>query len=689
MTTPIDCPSTKLAGIAFLVSFLCAAMALLPAPRIARGAEPSPGVVSRVKVLSDKVEDVSSIEAWAKGAIKDGMTGEQKALAAWEAVVKFRHHDVMPQDCAGLTEAMPGDPIKYFNVYGYCTGIGAQTSFLQLARHIGLPARGQSVNKWGAPEVYYDDAWHCFDAGMIAYYKKPDGKVASVEEIINGVKAWYETNPGLKGDVDAIKKYLADGGIAKGPEILRNIPTMDARGNYTLNYFGWYSAMIIFDGSNKTPFLYEEPVVEGYQVNIQLRRGEKLTRNWSNKGLHVNMLDEKGQVPECLKGTVGKGPLYYTPKLGDLANGRIGNGTLEYDVPLAEPGSLAAAAISTDNLASRAEDKADGAVHVKDAAKPGVFVLRMPCSYVYLTGELAFDAKVGDGGSIAVEFSDNHGLDWRLVANVTAAGKQTVDLKPFAARRYDYRLRFALKGRGTGIDSLRITHDIQHSQRPLPALDKGENKITFSAGPQEGTISIEGAGLKLKGRGVTYEDFHAVLENVSAENLAQWGTIAPAGGASAKCSVTFPVETPGDMKRLRFGCNYRATDKADAWDLLVSLDGGKTFVSAGKAQGPTRANGKFVVFSDIPAGTRKALVRYEGTQKGSVALFRWRIDADYAEPAGGFAPIRVTYTWDENGQAKEDVHVAKTAEEAWTLRCDAKPTMKSIVLEREPQPADK
>jgi hypothetical protein len=60
---------------------------------------------------------------------------------------------------------------------------------------------------------------------------------------------------------------------------------MDASGAYPLNYFGWFSAMCLYDGSNKTPFIYEDAYSQGYEVNIQLRKGERLTRRWGNKGL--------------------------------------------------------------------------------------------------------------------------------------------------------------------------------------------------------------------------------------------------------------------------------------------------------------------------------------------------------------------------------------------------------------------
>src|SRR2546430_7960619 len=45
-----------------------------------------PGVVSFVKVVSDKVPDVSSLEAWKSSFIKDGMSDQEKALTVWKTV---------------------------------------------------------------------------------------------------------------------------------------------------------------------------------------------------------------------------------------------------------------------------------------------------------------------------------------------------------------------------------------------------------------------------------------------------------------------------------------------------------------------------------------------------------------------------------------------------------------------------
>src|SRR5436190_15456472 len=82
-----------------------------------RAADPV-GVVCHVKVLSDKVPDVSSMEAWKRSFIKDGMSDRDKALAAWRTAVTFQHQDAPPRECL-QNEDVVQDPIKMFNVYGY------------------------------------------------------------------------------------------------------------------------------------------------------------------------------------------------------------------------------------------------------------------------------------------------------------------------------------------------------------------------------------------------------------------------------------------------------------------------------------------------------------------------------------------------------------------------------------------
>ncbi len=175
-----------------------------------------------------------------------------------------------------------------------------------------------------------------------------------------------------------------------------------------------------------------------------------------------------------------------------------------------------------------------------------------------------------------------------------------------------------------------------------------------------------------KGKQLLYTDFHPERKNIGDK-------LATLTGGSGE--ITFPIETPGEMTRLRIGAYYRARDARDAWDVQVSFDGGKTFENVDHLSGPFVGMGKAMVVSKIPAGARAALVRFSGAQRNTLMLQNARIDADYHEPQGGFRPVKITYTWEENGQPKQDIHIAKQPGETYTIACTAKPTMKSIVLE--------
>lgn len=624
-------------------------------------------VVSHIKVLSDRVPDVSSLDAWTKSFLKEGMSDEDKALAAWRTTVMFQHQDAPPLEYLHNEDTVQ-DPIKVFNVYGYSFCSVASCDIATLARHAGLKVRGWAINGHSVPEVYWDGGWHMLDASLINYFPKPDGTIASVEEILAAVKEWYDAHPGYKGDVKKLTAFQQTAGWTgwqKGPPLLARCPFYDAGGFWPARGHGWASTMQEYDGSygkKAKPFLYEYGYSQGYQVNVQLRSGERLTRQWGNKGLHVN---KDGGPPACATQEVGTDPLAYAAKFGDLAPGRLGNGLLEYEVPVATP-AYRHAALSTENLDERS-------LRVTDGNRAGTFVLRMPSSYVYLTGNLRLDATIAPHGFLSVAFSDNNGLDWQEIASVTSSGRQHIDLSPRVLRRYDYRLRFELHGKGTAIDGLRLVHDIQHSQRPLPALAAGRNPIRFSAGPAEGTITIEGATkLASKGKQLVYSDFHPQITGFEPNLFI---------GPAATGSIAFPIETPGDIVRLRFGAHYRARDQRDALDYEVSFDGGQSWRTVGQAAGPTPGDCKYVVVGDVPPRSRVALVRYAGTRRNTTGILNFRIDADYREPHGGFRPVKVTYAWEEDGKPREDVHVARSAEESYTITCARRPVMKSIALE--------
>jgi hypothetical protein len=658
-----------LAGTAGVV---CVAAAIVALAGRAVAAQPGPvGVVSNIKVLSDKVPDVSSLEAWKKSFIKEGMSDKEKALAVFNTEVTFQQADAPPNEYLQREDAVL-DPIKLFNVYGYTLCSVSSANMMCLARYVGLPARCFTIQGHVVPEVFYENGWHMFDADLIEYFPKADGTIASLQEIVDEVSKWTAQHPDFaKLNKSTRYAYMAKPGWKTGPDVLLRNPYYDDMGWLPCAEFAWGDTMQQFSGiANNWQSCYSM----GYRVNVELREGEKLTRNWFNKGMHVNMLGG-GEAPGSLRAKIGEGSFRHSPRWGDIAPGRVGNGTLEYDVPLAG-GAFRGGALVATNLAAGSQDHAGPAVRVQDPASPGVLDIRMPSSYVYLSGRLTFTPVLGDGGAIKVLVSDNNGLDWKPVAEVAEGGEQAVDLTSLVGRRYVYIVRFVLKSKGTGLDRLKLTHDIQHSQRPLPALARGENKIAFSAGPAEGTITIEGAvEPSSKGKQVLLGDFHPKLDGYAPYTFPH--------GEGEK-SITLNVKTPGDMTRLRISDHFVSSGKDSMYLIEVSFDDGKTWKTVDRPEGLSGQRifgGRYVTVSDVPAETRAAQVRYRAVGRNTLALCNARVDADYREPAGGFRPVQVTYIWEEGGLEKKDVHVAKSPAESYSITCESTPVMKSLVVE--------
>jgi len=233
-------------------------------------------------------------------------------------------------------------------------------------------------------------------------------------------------------------------------------------------------------------------------------------------------------------------------------------------------------------------------------------------------------------------------------------------------------VKFEFTGAGAGLDALKFTHDFQHSQAPLPIITKGENKITFSAGPQEGTITVQG-NMEGPGSALFIGDFHPTVEGCDVKRFAVGGT----GHGTA----ILPVTTPGDITRVRLGVHWRARDPKDGYEVLASFDGGKAWKSIGKLDLAQPAKSTYLVFKDVPAGVRDAQIKFEGTQRNTTCIFDLRIDVDYKEPAGGFRPVQVTYVWTEGGQEKTDVHVARQPKDTWTITCGANTVPRSYTVE--------
>ncbi|HHN46880.1 MAG TPA: hypothetical protein ENN09_05505 [Planctomycetes bacterium] len=636
-----------------------------------------PGAVSyvnNIKVLSDKVEDVSTIEALLGWAVKPGMTDREKGLALWEAAVKFRHQD-SPSSEWVESEGNVCDPIKLFNVYGYNMCNGSAAVITALGRAAGLQARGRIITAHSVAELFWDGKWHLLDASLINYFFNKDGDVASVDEIIASVTKWYAENPEYRGNEQKIREFMRNWGWKKGPEVLATGKFYDQNGWLPAATHGWYASMGEYDGKNDG--FYEYGYAMGYRALFKLRRGEVLTRNWSNKGLHANM-DVHGP-PGCMNGKIGQGDLRYAPQYGDLAPGRVGNGTLVFKAPLGDAWwrPVAASLVNVKN---------GPGIAPQDVKAPAEAVFRMQCPYVFLTGKVrvAGTAKSQDA-AVRVLLSTNNGLEWKELKRVAGASfNEEMDFGKQVIRRYDYYVKLILEG-DSAVSSLEIVNDIQHSQRPLPALAQGRNTVTVHAGPSTNTITIAPSLHQNVGeKNEAYTKFRPEVKGLAHRHNALWPTEYRVAG-----TITFPVETPGDITAVRMGGHFRARDAGEGVEFLLSFDDGKTWVKAGDAMGPFAGFCKDVPYNTPPEGARKVLIRYSVYQKSNVAgIMGMRMDVDYWDTPDGkpqkswlFHPLKTTYVWEENGVEKRDVRMSRQVPDTYTIDCASKPLMKSIIVE--------
>lgn len=630
-----------------------------------------PGIVSHIKVLASHGEDVTTLDDWKRTCIQEGMSDQEKALAIWRTVVKYRHQSAPPKEGL-MTGGCVHDPLKTIHVYGYGQCCCASSNIEGLARYIGLPARGRILNRHSVPEVFYDGAWHMLDASLMNYFLKDDGVLASVDEIRGAVREWFAAHPehqAMRGNDAQLRAFAADNGWRQGPELLARCEFFDADGINGAGWHGWPSTMQEYDWPDEQCGVFDYGASMGYELNIQLRPGERLTRNWFHTGLLV-----PGDIDDSA--FASRAPLRVQTQLGDSAPGRLGNGTLEYDLPLAS-GEFRSTALAAENLRAPAAGDTGPALQLQDTAVPGVLVLRMPTSYVYLTGRVNLQAVVGPGGAIVVSASRNHGRTWMQAARITDSGAHTVALTDLVYRLYDYRLKIELSGQGTGLDRVHVVHDVQHSQAPLPALAPGENQISFSAGPPTGTLTLEGHMHPDEGKDAPLQhlEYQPELHGVSPN----WLHV----GDSGRGEATYTIQTPGAITRLRMNAHYRARDPQDNYAVQASYDGGTTFTTVGHWSGPTAGANQYLIVPDVPAGTREARVRLVGSQRNTACIFDLRIDADFQEPHGGFRPVKITYVWEEDGREKRHVHVARQESENYTIHCTGTPRMKSLVLELE------
>jgi len=398
-----------------------------------------------VRITTDRTVDCTSLEGIVKGIIKPGMTDRQKAKACWDFYRLRTIH-------LGTGRPFPeqSNPIATLQHHGmgYCGPVAYRLT--PIMRAAGLPAAVASAIGHAITEVFYDGAWHMYDADMHEYYIKADGQVASVHEIF--------TVPGLKAR-PAHKSYPWFNGH-------------DWLGGITKLYTG-----------NKKPRPTDARTVDRCRKNpkwkwhyrLDLRPGMEMAWSWfpdADVGYaRINYIGksdpprkDRPRWSTAVRGGFRTGPI---PTLaGYCANGRL---VCSFGQAWQAFRFLAA---DVRNLAVK-----DGRLQQTRPDAPGSFELRLECPYYFADGWVAGPLP---REGLKIEFSKD-GKAWKGVwpEGGMHDGKR---LRLFDQLNCQMRgrLRFTLAaGSGLCLKGLEVVGVFHHNFTALPALLRGTNAVTI------------------------------------------------------------------------------------------------------------------------------------------------------------------------------------------------------------------
>jgi len=657
--------------------FLGLGLACLTTVPVQAEETPPAARLHNLKVLSNHIDDITTVDNIRRSFTKPGMSDAERAQALWTAAVKYRHQTNPPDEHLSA-DWEAHDPVKLLNVYGYCMCCCCSALIEALNRSDGREARGRILNGHSVAEVFHDGGWRMYDSSLITYFPKREGGVASVDELSEAITGWYAKNPGFKGNEAKLRQLMRDDNWSawksKGPELLANCPFY-TQGWFPAKTHGWYATMIEYDRKCE---VYEYGYQLGHQALLSLRPGESFVREAGNRGLHVN----SKRLPdwELLKAKAPAGDLVYLKDfLPGYNGGVVANGTHRYAPNLAI-GELAVGAEVYDNLASGPSP----ALRLQAGGK-GTAVIPLVSPYVYLAGRVKVKAlRQAEADQVTLSLSTNNGRTFVPLWQAKKLGSEaiTIELGDAVLRRYACMLKVeivAADPASAGLDELVIEHDIQHAPRTLPWLKQGANTITVAADADTAlatrTVSCRITPDVKFDKNETTATMGAVFDNLDVKDGACWWK-------QGVGTMTIPIETPGDLAALRFGAQVRARGDKDAVKMAVSFDAGKSWTDMAKITGPTPGRTDYFRFTNIPAKTRTALVRYELSGNNTIGILSFRIDADYRDPLAAQAvrPFEVIHRWHENGQEKTHTQPVDKLPLTYAINTAAVPEMAAVTV---------
>ncbi|MCW8133989.1 MAG: hypothetical protein KIS92_26825, partial [Planctomycetota bacterium] len=390
---------------------------------------------------------------------------------------------------------------------------------------------------------------HYFDVDMMGYVRKPDGVVASNDEIAKDKSLLFN-----KTDKTPAYYYKYDGPNGMWGCLATGV-------KYSM-YGRKFSA---------------------HSMNLSLREGESMTRwfkrQWAPNFRFFSPAWPGSEYGARMKQLKGQGPqrpeTYYLFKEDGMA--RFGNWEMVYAPPLAKPSSMDGL-FSSQNVVHAA---AAPFLKPAKAGEPAEVVYKYYSPYLCSGNpkDLGKQDDDCDGAVFEGEFADANGsvllsLDlgrsWQEVHKGGGAFK--LDLTPKLQTRAGWLIKLAFQGAGAGVKAFKSTLAGQLSPAMLPFVD-GKTMMTFT---REATDCL------VFEPDITESEAELRRVSSSVENYANWdesisGHHAFANGTG---SVTFRVEAPGEIVRVQTAARFGGRKGSSFCGVSFSIDEGKTWIVA-------------------------------------------------------------------------------------------------------------
>ncbi len=420
-----------------------------------------------------------AVESIIAAIIRPGMTQRQKAEAVYEFVRNYRYHWAPAREGEQRGDFEYGvvyDPVKLLNVYGY--GYCFQTAPLleTLYQAAGLEARGCGIGGHAICEVYYDGAYHYYDADQHGYFLLADGKtVASMDQLSR----------------DPVRLVLNQ----PNP----STPFFPATKNPLVPYESKVLVAAYF-ASRENNHTRHDKVDRGHRMDIALAPGMRYVRRFQPRG-QWNF--RHGEIAEDCR--VG----YVDPAVGPkdhLSEKSYGNGYLLWQPDLSSATQEYRLGVWSDTNIAQDERGLTPA----RAGEPAHAIFRVRVPYAIVgwptawTGEprpvgaavVSASFVRGEGDEQAISVSVDGGRTWTGVWKSERAGESAavVDLSERVVPRYEYLVRVEMRAGerpgGCRLDRLAIRTSFQLNPSTLPALRDGRTRMNFSLGEQTETWEL-------------------------------------------------------------------------------------------------------------------------------------------------------------------------------------------------------